>query len=168
MPGSQNFTWKPHTYSPQLQLVNAKRYNATRRLRAWISDIIGTQSAALVSVFRHWRRPPLDLSHSQPPSSSSSSSAAAAIMVVSFAHLPSLNVAAVFQAFWGENFVSENAYFMLSFSDPLEKPLDGFVWNLRTRPSQSGPTSCHIWRQTAFGRFYGDSFNKKRGKTSIL
>ena len=26
---------------------------------------------------------------------------------------------------------------------------------------QSGPTSCHIWRQTAFGRFYGDSFNKK-------
>ena len=26
-----------------------------------------------------------------------------------------------------ENFLSENAYFWLSFSDPLEKPLDGFV-----------------------------------------
>ena len=40
---------------------------------------------------------------------------------------------------------SENAYFLLSFSDPLEKPLDGYVWNLRTRTSQSGPTSCHIY-----------------------
>ena len=67
-----------------------------------------------------------------------------------------------------ENFQSENAYFLLSFSDPLEKPLDGFVRNIRTRPSQSGPTFCHIWRQTALGRFYGDSFNKKRRKTRNL
>ena len=56
---------------------------------------------------------------------------------------------------------SENAYFLLSFSDPLEKPLDRYSWKLRTTPSQWGPSFCHIWRQSTFGRFKDYSFNKK-------
>ena len=39
------------------------------------------------------------------------------------------------RAFFGTNFLSENAHFLLSFSDPLKNPPDGYVWNLRTRPS---------------------------------
>jgi len=38
---------------------------------------------------------------------------------------------------------------------------------LRTTPSQPGPTSCHIWRQTVFGRFYVYSLNKKRKKKNM-
>jgi len=71
------------------------------------------------------------------------------------------------KAIFGRKFSeSRNAYFLLSFSDPLEKPLDGFLSNLRTNPSQSGPTSCHIWRQSTFGRFKDYAFNKKRWKNA--
>jgi len=70
----------------------------------------------------------------------------------------------IVKGFSVENVQSKNAYFLLSFSDPLEKPLDGYPWNLRTRPSQSVPTFRHIWRQSTFGRFKDYSFNKKKKK----
>ena len=60
-----------------------------------------------------------------------------------------------------KRFSVEKVYFLISFSDPLEKPLDGYPWNLRTTPSQWGPLFCHIWRQSNFGRFKDYSLNKK-------
>jgi len=44
---------------------------------------------------------------------------------------------------------SENAYFLLSFSDPPEKPLDGYPWKLRTTQNEGVPSQ--VLRSAIFG-----------------
>ena len=70
-----------------------------------------------------------------------------------------------YKAFLVENFLSpKTRTFRSVFWNPWKNPwTDSRCLKLTDTSYQSGSTSCqcHIWRQTAFGRFYGDSFNKK-------
>ena len=62
----------------------------------------------------------------------------------------------IVKRFLVENFQSEKTYFFDSFPDPLEKPLDGSVWNLR----MSKATDFN-----GFGPFQRLLINKKQKKT---
>ena len=63
-----------------------------------------------------------------------------------------------------KNSKSKKVHFSGSFSNPLERPVDGFRWKLRTTPSWARPSSWYIRDPWALRPLDGDSLNKKRNK----